>query len=78
MLADIADVNGIYEESLINLKERKPIVKPQNHTQSEAEREMAAKNYYASVRTNVSPSATFFIFTIDATVRFSLPGYCLM
>lgn len=54
VLADIADVNEIYEESLLNLKDRKPVVKPNTNRQSEAEREMAAKNYYASVRTNVS------------------------
>ncbi|KAK7692306.1 hypothetical protein QCA50_003931 [Cerrena zonata] len=53
VLADIADVNEIYEESLLNLKDRKPIAKPNTNKQSEAEREMAAKNYYASVRTNV-------------------------
>ena len=54
VLADIADVNGIYEESLLNLKNRKITPKPTKTKQTDAEKEMAAKNYYASVRTNVS------------------------
>lgn len=37
----------------MNLKDRKPVVKADSR-QSDAEREIAAKNYYASVRTNVS------------------------
>ncbi|KAI0958961.1 Chitin synthase, class 3 [Taiwanofungus camphoratus] len=52
VLADVADVNGIYEESLFNLKHRKPIVKSTSGP-SLAEREQAAKDYYANVRTNV-------------------------
>ncbi|KAI0071473.1 glycosyltransferase family 2 protein [Panus rudis PR-1116 ss-1] len=52
VLADIADVNAMYEESIMNLKDRKPVLK-HNQTQSEAEKEAAARNYYAGVRTNV-------------------------
>lgn len=52
VLADIADVNGMYEESLLNLKDRKPVIRSSNH-QSAAEKEQAARNYYAGVRTNV-------------------------
>ena len=55
MLTEAADVNGIYEEALENLKTRKPAVskKPGGNTPTIAEREQAAKDYYASVRTNV-------------------------
>ncbi len=52
VLADGADANDMYEESLVNLRDRKPLPKPTNHV-SNAEREQAAKDYYASVRTNV-------------------------
>ncbi|KAG6902764.1 hypothetical protein C0995_011912 [Termitomyces sp. Mi166 len=55
MLTEAADVNGIYEEALENLKTRKPAVtkKPGGNTPTIAEREQAAKDYYADVRTNV-------------------------
>ncbi|KAG6850872.1 hypothetical protein H0H93_007490 [Arthromyces matolae] len=55
MLTEPADVNGIYEEALENLKTRKPAVtkKPGGSSLTVAEREQAAKDYYASVRTNV-------------------------
>jgi chitin synthase len=53
ILADAADVNRLYEDSLENLKNRKPvdrkITKP-----TVVEMEQNAKDYYASVRTNVS------------------------
>ncbi len=52
VLADIADVNALYEESLLNLKDRKPVVKNPSSNLS-AEREQAVRDYYASVRTNV-------------------------
>lgn len=58
MLSTPADVNSIYEEALENLrlrnmgeKEKKP-----EKILTEAEKEMAAKDYYANVRTNVSDS----------------------
>ena len=50
---DAADIDGIYDEALSNIKYRKPIVKANNGT-SDAEKEQAAKDYYANVRTNVS------------------------
>lgn len=52
VLTDVADVNGIYEESLLNLKHKKPVIK-NNAGPSDAEKEQAAKDYYANVRTNV-------------------------
>ncbi|KZT10722.1 glycosyltransferase family 2 protein [Laetiporus sulphureus 93-53] len=52
VLTDDADVNGMYEEALQNLKFKKPV--PKNTTPpSVAEQEQAAKDYYANVRTNV-------------------------
>ncbi|KAG1858160.1 glycosyltransferase family 2 protein [Suillus subluteus] len=53
MLAEAADVNGIYEESIDNLKYRKPANKNKGNVNTEREREMAAIDYYANVRTNV-------------------------
>ncbi|KAH8107991.1 chitin synthase-domain-containing protein [Cristinia sonorae] len=52
VLADAADVNAMYEDSLLNLKDRKPVVK-NTIPHSVAEKEQMAKEYYASVRTNV-------------------------
>lgn len=61
MLSTPADVNSIYEEALENLRLRnmgeKGIEKKKpEKVLTEAEREMAAKDYYANVRTNVSDS----------------------
>lgn len=53
MLAEAADVNGIYEESIDNLKYRKPTNNDKGKVITEREREMAAIDYYANVRTNV-------------------------
>lgn len=51
VLADGADANEMYEESLANLRDRKPVPEePGAHT---FDREQAARDYYASVRTNV-------------------------
>ena len=52
MLADAADVNRLYEDSLENLKTRKPVDRKKARS-TVAEMEQAAKDYYASVRTNV-------------------------
>ena len=49
---DTADIDAIYDESLMNIKYKKPIVKANNGL-SIAEKEQAAKDYYANVRTNV-------------------------
>ncbi|KAJ3495480.1 hypothetical protein NLJ89_g10618 [Agrocybe chaxingu] len=54
MLTEAADVNSIYEESLANLRDRVPVDNGKGKTpRSIAEREAAAKSYYANVRTNV-------------------------
>ncbi|KAF9527275.1 glycosyltransferase family 2 protein [Crepidotus variabilis] len=54
MLTEPADVNSIYEESLSNLRDRIPVEKANaKHHKSNAEREVAAKAYYANVKTNV-------------------------
>ena len=54
MLTEAADVNSIYEESLSNLRDRVPIDNPKAKSlPSIAEKEQAAKDYYANVRTNV-------------------------
>ena len=54
MLTEAADVNSIYEESLSNLRDRVPIDNPRGKgLPSIAEKEQAAKDYYANVRTNV-------------------------
>ena len=54
MLTEVADVNSIYEESLANLRDRVPIDNGKGKgLPSIAEREQAAKDYYANVRTNV-------------------------
>ncbi|KII92534.1 glycosyltransferase family 2 protein [Plicaturopsis crispa FD-325 SS-3] len=54
MLAEAADVNGLYEEALGNLRNRKVAAAPRaKSVPSPAEKEQAAKDYYANVRTNV-------------------------
>lgn len=53
VLADITDANEMYEESLSNLRDRKPVHDEVNGG-SGFDREQAAKDYYSSVRTNVS------------------------
>lgn len=54
MLTEAADVNSLYEEALVNLKTRKPAI-PRGvaREMSIAEKEQAAKDYYANIRTNV-------------------------
>ena len=51
VLADGADANEMYEESLANLRDRKPL--PDEPGAHAFDREQAARDYYASVRTNV-------------------------
>ena len=54
MLTEAADVDSIYEESLSNLRDRVPIDNGKGKgLPSIAEKEQAAKDYYANVRTNV-------------------------
>lgn len=49
---DAADVDEIYDEALSNIKYKKPVLRASNGM-SVAEKEQAAKDYYANVRTNV-------------------------
>ena len=77
MLTEAADVNSIYEESLSNLRDRVPIDNPKGKgLPSIAEKEQAAKDYYANVRTNllltwvlsnVSPNSFYFMRTLILT-----------
>ncbi|EDR11492.1 glycosyltransferase family 2 protein, partial [Laccaria bicolor S238N-H82] len=54
MLTEAADVNSIYEEALMNLRDRVPVEKTQGKgLPTLAEKEANAKDYYANVRTNV-------------------------
>ena len=53
ILTEPADVNQMYDETLANLRNRKPVDKPSTVT-TESEKEQQVKDYYASVRTNVS------------------------
>ncbi|KXN90875.1 Chitin synthase 3 [Leucoagaricus sp. SymC.cos] len=55
LFSDSADMNELYEEALTNLRDRKPVqgTNKKNRVRSDAEKEQAAKDYYASVRTNV-------------------------
>ena len=54
MLTEAADVNSIYEEALLNLRDRVPVDKTQGKgLPTLAEKEANAKDYYANVRTNV-------------------------
>lgn len=55
VLADVADADEMYEESLTNIRNRKPVIKKPKGPPvlTPAEQEQAAKDYYASVRTNV-------------------------
>lgn len=48
-----ASTNELYEEAIANLKNRTPVVKPKSTSLSEHEKAQAAKEYYASIRTNV-------------------------
>ena len=54
MFTQAADVNSLYEEALVNLKNRKPLLSKGNGLLTNTEREQNAKDYYAHVRTNVS------------------------
>jgi chitin synthase len=53
MFTEAADVNSLYEEALVNLKNRKPLPTKGNGILTNSEKEQNAKDYYANVRTNV-------------------------
>ncbi|KAL5485273.1 hypothetical protein ACEPAI_7915 [Sanghuangporus weigelae] len=52
ILTEPADINQMYDETLRNLRTRKPVEKP-NTVTTESEKEQQVKDYYANVRTNV-------------------------
>jgi chitin synthase len=53
MITEEADANALYDEATHNLKYRTPVIRPDAGRTLSAENEQAAKDYYASVRTNV-------------------------
>ena len=79
MLAEAADANDMYEEALSNLKHRTPVSRGKAGP-SNAEKEQAAKDYYAGVRTNVRcisrASTPYVLFTDAWNRRSSLHGCC--
>lgn len=54
MITEEADANALYDEATTNLKYRAPVIRPDDSRVLAVEKEQAAKDYYASVRTNVS------------------------
>ena len=53
MITEEADANALYDEATTNLKYRAPVIRPDASRVHNAEKEQAAREYYASVRTNV-------------------------
>jgi len=53
MITEEADINALYDEATSNLKYRTPVIRPDANRVFNAEKEQAAREYYASVRTNV-------------------------
>ena len=52
MIKEEADANAPYDEATSNLKYRAPVIRPDSGRVQTAKKEQAAKEYYASVRTN--------------------------
>ena len=63
----------MYEDSIVNLKTRKPVER--RARRNTAEKEQAAKDYYASVRTNVS--RTVYVLASRLTESNDLDPACL-
>ena len=53
MITEEADANALYDEATTNLKYRAPVIRPDASRVHNVEKEQAAREYYASVRTNV-------------------------
>lgn len=53
MITEEADANALYDEATHNLKYRTPVIRPDAGRLYSWEKEQAAREYYASVRTNV-------------------------
>lgn len=73
MITEEADANALYDEATNNLKYRTPVMRADGGRVLAAEREQAAREYYASVRTNVRASFLLRIAFADMT---SLPRCC--
>lgn len=54
MITEEADANALYDEATNNLKYRTPVIRAEDNRVSPMEKEQAAKDYYANVRTNVN------------------------
>ncbi len=79
MITEEADANALYDEATNNLKYRTPVMRADDGRVLAMEREQAAKEYYASVRTNVSASLPLRTAFADTTtlLRCCSHGSCL-
>jgi hypothetical protein len=76
MFTEAADIDSIYEEALYNLKNRMPAPPRTNAILSMLEKEQAAKDYYASVRTNVSYVLHLLWSALTNARRYFCYGFC--
>jgi chitin synthase len=53
MITEEADANALYDEATNNLKYRAPVIRADANRVLSTDKEQAAKDYYANVRTNV-------------------------
>jgi len=53
MITEEADANALYDEATNNLKYRAPVIRADANRVHPMDKEQAAKDYYANVRTNV-------------------------
>lgn len=53
MITEEADANALYDEATNNLKYRAPVIRADANRVLEMDKEQAARDYYANVRTNV-------------------------
>ena len=80
MITEEADANALYDEATTNLKYRAPVIRPDASRVHNAEKEQAAREYYASVRTNVkkrrpsSPCVCPLIFDFVCFLRYCSRG----
>jgi chitin synthase len=53
MITEEADANALYDEATNNLKYRAPVIRADANRVLTMDKEQAARDYYANVRTNV-------------------------
>jgi chitin synthase len=53
MITEEADANALYDEATNNLKYRAPVIRADANRVLSMDKEQAARDYYANVRTNV-------------------------